>query len=109
MTGDEPDIVLISTPHERSNGQVVAAPAPERDSFYKLSEVSADQARGLGMQRWTESDESAGDLWLFPVEWYNAIPEGFEVETIDGEQKRFSRRTCGRDSRYGALAYGIRL
>ena len=109
MTDDEPDITLTKVPHERADGKTVAVPAPERDSFYKLSEVSEGQARGLGMQRWTESDESAGDLWLFPAEWYEAIPEGFEVEAIDGEQKRFSQRTCSRDRRQGALAYGIRL
>lgn len=109
MTDDEPDIVLISTPHERKNGQTTAAPAPDRDSFYKLSEISTDKARELGMQRWTESEDPEGDLWLFPVEWYNAIPRGFEVETIGGEKKRFSQWTCSRDRRRGALAFGIRL
>jgi hypothetical protein len=46
-------------------------------------------------------------LWLFPGEWYEHIPEGFEVVTLRFQRERFTRRETDNDIRFGCLAYGI--
>jgi len=47
------------------------------------------------------------NLWLFPKEWYNSIPDGLEVVDINGKREDFKRHETDNDTRYGALAYGF--
>jgi len=63
--------------------------------------VAAAVARGLAV--WRLEDRT---LMLFPGAWYPYIPDGYEMETIDGRTIRFGR-TTDRDTRYGFLAFGI--
>ena len=58
----------------------------------------------LGCKLWS----SESRLLLFPVAWYEHIPEGFVVVNIFNAEKPFSKETHSKDSRVGALAYGIR-
>lgn len=58
----------------------------------------------LGCQAW---DDETPPLMLFPYEWYDFIPVGYELECIDGSIAPFSDETDD-DMRFGALAYGIR-
>jgi hypothetical protein len=58
---------------------------------------------GLGMGNWD------GKLFLFPASWFDHIPEGFEVKTINGATEKFSKATSSRDARWGMLAYGIEV
>lgn len=48
------------------------------------------------------------DVILFPGEWFDIIPEGFEVTDINGLTYRHNKETADDDIRYGCLAYGIR-
>lgn len=45
-------------------------------------------------------------ILLFPHEWFNVIPEGFEVIGLWGEKYKFSKE-LSKDRRFGCLAYGI--
>lgn len=47
------------------------------------------------------------DVWLFPSEWYNSIPNGFKLISISGENHLFEKGKTDDDRRFGCLAYGI--
>jgi hypothetical protein len=80
----------------------MADPTPPTD-FTALRLLTADQLVQLGCRRWDET------LVLFPGTWADAIPEGFEVRTINGKTERFSKswHPAKLDRRYGVLAFGI--
>ena len=70
-------------------------------SFPALRNMTCAQLADLGCRRWDDSG-----LMLFPVEWFDSIPEGFEVKVISGKVAPFAR-SMSRDRRYGMLAFGI--
>lgn len=47
------------------------------------------------------------DILLIPAEWYNSIPEGFEIYGLSGEKENFKKGETDDDRRFGCLAYGI--
>jgi hypothetical protein len=94
------DIEVVTPQFERVDGKEVPA-APE--DFEALRDLDADHLTDLGLQSWD------GTLYLFPAEWYEHIPEGFEVRTINGETEQFDPDTTSADQRFGALAYGIEV
>jgi hypothetical protein len=53
--------------------------------------------------------ECKQDKWvvLFPVEWFDVIPDGFNVIGLYGEQYQFNKFTADNDCRFGCLGYGI--
>lgn len=66
-----------------------------------LRSKSCAELRALGCQHW-----DAAGLMLFPASWFDRIPTGFEVVTINGATRAFSR-SMSRDCRAGVLAFGI--
>lgn len=56
----------------------------------------------------TEKLIEDADVWLFPAEWYNKIPNGFIVTGLYGEAYPFQKGKSDDDIRFGCLAYGIR-
>ena len=46
-------------------------------------------------------------LYLYPGEWYEFIPEGYEVINIMGHRDLFKKNKMDRDIRYGCLSYGF--
>ncbi len=52
--------------------------------------------------------EENEDIILFPVEWYDCIPEGFNMTDISGKEVIFQKGITSEDCRFGCLAYGIR-
>jgi hypothetical protein len=93
-------IEVVTPQFERVDGNEVPA-APE--DFEALRTLSPDRLTDLGLQSWD------GTLYLFPAEWYEHIPTGFEVTTINGETEQFDPDTSSADRRFGALAYGIEV
>lgn len=56
-----------------------------------------------------ETDDEATathEIWLFPAEWYDRIPEGFPVVDIFGCLETFQRGTTD-DRRFGMLSFGV--
>lgn len=78
----------------------MADPTPPTD-FDALRLLTAEQLVQLGCRRWDENG-----LVLFPLAWFDSIPEGFMVRSIMGREVPFSR-SLSRDRRYGMLAFGI--
>jgi hypothetical protein len=71
--------------------------------FNELAWLTDEERLELGMMRWSEETQ----LWLFPATWYDQIPEGFEVITINKQIRKFKHGKADRDQRFGMLAYGI--
>lgn len=100
---DPGETVHVRTPQfERHDGVEVDWTPDDVMDIYGLSDADDDELKELGLRNWTE------DLWLFPAEWYDHIPDGTMVETITGEIERFEHGETSADRRAGVLAYGIR-
>lgn len=54
-----------------------------------------------------DTQRIGGELWCFPVQWYDHIPEGYEVTTINGRTEKFKRGDTDDDRRFGCLPYGF--
>lgn len=79
-----------------------------------LRTKSIDELRKLGMAAWNDPDKPTKDwpylrlvLMLFPSNWYNAIPNGFEIVNLFGDTSKFKYGVTSDDRRFGFLAFGI--
>ncbi|WP_020472411.1 hypothetical protein [Zavarzinella formosa] len=98
------ETVQIMTPQfERTDGLQV--PKPLMD-FTKLPTLAEETLKAIGCQKWDEP-ENGNVLWLYPVEWYEHIPEGTPIVDISGNKELFKRGETDDDRRYGALAFGF--
>lgn len=96
------DILQITTPQfDRTDGLQVHLPDIDFTALPMMSEATL---KAMGCQKWEES----GILWLFPAEWYDYIPEGLIVHSINGKSYPFERGKTSSDRRFGALAYGFK-
>lgn len=101
--GPYEDVTVYAPPHRsRGDGKVVTY-RPTRAEFDLLRTLPREKLVALGLRSW---DEVSG-LLLFPVEWYDLIPDGFELVCIDGEREVFESGKTDNDCRFGVLAYGI--
>lgn len=98
------EAIEFQTPQfERTDGIVPVHPMFD---FAKLPELPAATLKAIGCCRWDEPDENGMELWLYPHQWYNHIPEGTPVTFIDGENGFFKRGDADDDMRFGVLAFG---
>lgn len=92
-------LVLHGPQFERTDG---IAPIANPSQMFGLLHARPEKTlRAIGMQPWD------GRLWLFPYQWFSAIPHGMPVESINGSKLKWDRDVCDDDMRFGALAYGI--
>lgn len=97
------EVSVYSPPHaSRMDGKVAAMAPLTRAEFEALRKLPRAKLIELGLRPWDESG-----LLLFPMEWYTAIPDGFEVTVINGSIEPFVYGHTDNDCRYGVLAYGI--
>jgi hypothetical protein len=90
---------FLTPQFERTDG---LTPVANPHSLFSLLHAMPEKTlRAVGMQNFD------GRLWLFPYEWFNAIPQGFSVESINGKKSKWDVGTHSDDMRFGALAYGI--
>jgi len=102
MLGIKPgDKAVTGSQHDRDPHEITPPDAPK--SFDRLRTMSRAELFRWGLRMWSEES----GLMLFPAEWYDRIPEGYEVVTINGETKPFERGVTDDDRRYGCLSYGI--
>jgi hypothetical protein len=76
---------------------------PDEKLLQILPYLEEGVLEGLGLQTWDEDR----NIWLFPVEWYEHIPEGFEIITINEQVKEFDRDEDHKERRFGVLPFGI--
>lgn len=58
------------------------------------------------MIKWNEEGENS--LFLLTTEEYELLPDGIELESINGEFKTKGTHYIDMDTRFGHIAYGIR-
>lgn len=104
--GPEEPVEISLCPHmKRPDGRenIPIPNPPDRLSFFEsLREAPEWVLEHYGLQRWGEHG-----LWLFPVEWFDYIPKGFEVMNIFGEVGPFDPDDFVKEARFGALPFGI--
>lgn len=107
--GLEPgDEIVIHTPqHERLPDE----PAPHwrptsAADLDALRSAPAAYLHDLGLRLWAKEDGQ--ETWLYPGEWYDHIPDGYEVVDINGQAEPWKHGECDDDTRFGCLAFGFR-
>jgi hypothetical protein len=108
---------IISTPRfERPVGQAPPASAPrDTQGFLDLPSLPDKALLALGLRRWGtlwDDDKKPRPvsrrnpmLWLYPCEWYPAIPDGLPIVTISFEHSTFKAGETDDDIRFGCLAF----
>ena len=56
------------------------------------------------MKRWDEDS----DLWLFTMAEFRQLPDGTELESINGNKAVKGQDRIGHDHRFGLIAWGVR-
>lgn len=77
------------------------------EDFHILRKMKQADLLKIGMQIWDVRNQKA--LFLFPVEWYDYIPDGFTIYDIFGEREKFSRASHKKEQRFGCLPYGMMI
>ena len=99
--GDFETVECILPQFDRTDGRTVSIAPPNAEWLDSLKNAPLKVLADLGLQCWDKN------LWLFPAEWYDYIPEGYEVVDINDETEPFHKGISDDDSRGGALPYGI--
>lgn len=95
---------VVTPQFDRTDGVVVVVRPQSAEHIDKIKKLPSDVLRRIGVGVW-----SGGHDWthyLFPVEWYDYIPEGYPIVTINGETKLFEHGGSDDDRRFGQLPYG---
>jgi hypothetical protein len=106
-------VEIVTPQFTRPKGEPEPARAPEGNAgFDALREADPIQLKALGMRRWGRKEDASGKefgpmLWLFPGEWYTAIPNGYPITDINFHLENFERGLTDNDIRFGCLSYGI--
>jgi len=100
--GDYDEVRVVVPQFKCPTGRKIYYFPKTKEEFEKLKRAPDDILFDIGLRRWDEN------LWLFPGEWYNCIPDGLEVETILGTKETFKRGVSDDDIRFGCLPYGLR-
>lgn len=95
-------ISIIHPQFKREDGKNVIMPGKTKKWFQSLKTMRKKELRELGMRQWDD-----GGLWLFPMEWYNSIPENLTVTDISYTDEKFKNGVSDNDSRFGCLPYGF--
>lgn len=98
------EAIQVMTPQfDRTDGLQVPTPLID---FAKLPGLAEETLKQIGCQKWDEP-ENGDVLWLYPAEWYEHIPDGTPIVSINGEREVFKRGETDDDRRFGALAFGF--
>ena len=108
-------ITIITPTFHRPTGEPGPSHPPDVNTFDELRTMSTAALLEMGMRQWNKPDDPEDEgkfgeglaLLLFPAEWYNHIPEGYEIVDIFGRREPFEPGVTDDDMRYGCLAYGI--
>ena len=84
-----------------SDGEVWFYPE-DVEALEAIKAAPPEVLHSMGLRQFEEG------FWLYPGEWYDHIPEGFEVTSITGKQKPFVSGKSDDDTRYGVLAFGFK-
>lgn len=100
------DLEINFIPHDENELKALIESAP-KDILKKMGVDVWESYDGAKKAKESTYLQPGEYHYLFPGEWYDYIPEGFEVINISGETERFKRGETDDDKRYGCLAYGF--
>jgi len=116
----EEEIEFVTPQFTREPGAIdPSAPPASWDAWLALSSASRSELRERGLRpwggfrlqppdEWIEDDAApTHEVWLFPGEWYHAIPLGLPVVGLHCEDDVFAGDSDD-DIRFGCLAFGVR-
>ena len=96
----------IMTPQfERTDGMQVPVPDMSIDDFRQLATRDEATLKAMGLGIWDRDDK--GTHWLFPAEWYDRIPDGLEIVSINKKTEVFKLGETDDDQRFGMLSFGF--
>lgn len=98
------DVKIIVKETFRFDGSNVAN--PKEIDWEALRSYPPVVLESLGLSEW-ECPHGGNSVWLFPVEWYDYIPEGYVVFTIRFVKRSFSKSQLEKDHKLGVLWFGI--
>lgn len=110
---ERPKFEIVTPKFNRPKGEPGPGLPPQtREEWEALSSLDTRTLRELGLRPWGRAEdqhgnESGPELWLFPAEWYSAIPEGLSVVDIFFHVNIFEPGETDNDRRFGCLSYGI--
>ena len=76
------------------------------EAYASLPEMTPEELDKLGLHRW-ETKPAVSIHWLYPLEWYDYIPDGLEIVSILGKVTEFEHGMTDKDDRGGAMAFGF--
>lgn len=111
---------IVSSPvHRHPADPIPAAPPCSVEAWESLRTMSITDLREMGLGVWNKPDQEGKVLMLFPGEWYTSIPEGFLLDGLwsvleegsshEERPEPFVRGETDSDTRFGFLAYGIKV
>lgn len=109
----ESESISIVFPQFERTDDIIINYFPQTEREYQALQLySTEVLKKMGCQKWenTFDNEELRELktiWLFPVEWYNFIPEDLEVVDIFGKKETFKKGVTDDDKRCGALSFGF--
>ena len=94
---DTEEVEVLTPQFERRPGTPPPKSPPSLPSMWNaLRAMTIKELRAIGC-----------GLALFPAEWYEHVPEGFKVVTINGHEELFRRGVTDKDRRFGLLSFGV--
>ena len=93
---------FVTPQFHRTDGVIPSAPPQSLEEWLELTTLPKERLRQKGLGIW---DDENGLHWLYPGKWYNYIPEGLPVISINGDVEIFHKGETDDDIRFGCLAY----
>lgn len=98
--------VLFTTPQfERLEPRTIIYTPQSAEDLNEVSKMPVEILKAMGLRAW--DCEHGVELWCYPGEWYNYIPDGYEMVDIFWQPEIFKRGVSDDDIRFGVLPYGF--
>ena len=106
--GDYEKVEVLLPQFDRTDGKKIVYKPSSAEELDKLKTAPKAVLLNLGLRMWDgHEDKQTWIHWIFPVEWYDAIPDGYIVTDIFGNDEPFMKGKTDDDRRYGALSFGF--
>jgi len=99
--GDFDEVGCVLSQLERIDGKTITYVPTTVAEYDALKNAPENILEDIGLGQWDEK------IWLYPVEWYDYIPEGYEIVDISGKTEKFQKDITYNEKRYGCLPFGL--
>jgi hypothetical protein len=99
------DVTVVSV-HGRGTPLLIYVHPRTSAQLDKIKRLPYGVLCRMGVRLWSAEPMQGGLLYLYPAEWHDNIPEGYEVVDIDGRHRIWHRVQMSPDEWFGCLACG---